>query len=100
MAHNIRKMEVQIPVNIFEEAGKFVVFSPVIDLSSCGDSEEQARKKFTEAAAIFFDEISRMGTIDDVLTECGWQKVAHKSSWSPPVYKSSTEVVNIPEKVC
>jgi len=62
MAQGIGMIEVQIPVNIFEEAGKFVVYSPAIDLSSCGDSESKARKRFAEAAAIFFEELARMGT--------------------------------------
>lgn len=100
MGQRTRKIEVQIPINIFEESGKFVIYSPAIDLSSCGNSEEQARKRFAEAAAIFFDEIARMGTLDEVLTECGWRKVTRKSSWTPPVCKSSTASVRIPEGVC
>jgi len=95
-----RKMKIQIPTVSFEEAGKFVVYSPAIDLSSCGDSEEEARKRFAEAAAIFFDEITKMGTLEDVLTECGWRKAKGKNTWAPPVYKSSTESVQIPQGVC
>jgi hypothetical protein len=74
----------RIPVILFEEGAKFVAYSPAIDLSTCGDSEEQARKRFVEAATIFFDEITHMGTIDDVLIECGWQKVPGKQTWLPP----------------
>jgi hypothetical protein len=81
----------RIPVILFEEGTKFVAYSPAIDLSTCGDSEDQARKRFIEAASIFFDEITRMGTIEDVLTECGWQKSAEKQTWLPPKYKSCTE---------
>jgi hypothetical protein len=41
-----------------------------------------------------------MGTVDDVLTECGWKKetVKHKSSWSPPIYRQ--ELVKITDGVC
>jgi hypothetical protein len=81
----------RIPVILFEEGAKFVAYSPVIDVSTCGDSEEQARQRFIEAATIFFNEIPRMGTIEDVLTECGWQKAPGKQTWLPPKYKSCTE---------
>jgi len=46
-----------------EEGDKFVAYSPAIDLSTCGDTEEQARKRFIEAASLFFDEIISMGTV-------------------------------------
>ena len=77
----------KVPFFVFKEGDKFVAYSPAIDLSTSGDTEKQARKRFAEAAKIFFDEIKRMGTIDDVLTECGWEKVMPESSWSPPTYK-------------
>jgi hypothetical protein len=81
----------KIPVILFEEGRKFVAYSPAIDISTCGDSEEQARKRFIEAAAIFFEEITRMGTIDEVLSECGWTQMPGKQTWLPPKYRSCTE---------
>ncbi len=81
----------KIPVILFEEGNKVVAYSPAIDLSTCGDTEEQARKRFIEAASIFFDEINRMGTTDDVLAECGWYKLPRQHTWLPPRYKSCTE---------
>ncbi len=87
----------KIPVIFFKEGNKIVAWSPAIDLSTCGDTEEQARKRFAEAAKIFLDEIIRMGTVDDVLTECGWKKVMPECSWSPPTYKQ--DFVQIAEGV-
>ena len=87
----------KIPVILFREGNKIIAYSPAIDLSTSGDTEKQARKRFAEAAKIFFDEITRMGTIDDVLTECGWEKVTPEGSWSPPTYKQ--EFVQISEGV-
>ncbi len=68
----IDKVDSRIPVIIFEEGKKFVAYSPAIDLSTCGNTEEQARKRYIEAASIFFTEISSMGTLDEVLAECGF----------------------------
>jgi hypothetical protein len=90
-------IETKIPVLFFEEGKKVIAYSPALDLSSCGKDEKQARKRFAEAAAIFIDEVNKMGTLSEVLEECGWQRVPEKHQWSPPVYRGSTEeAVRIP----
>lgn len=94
MANSI---EARIPVIFFEEGDKVIAYSPALDLSTCGDTEAQARKRFKEAVMIFFDEITKMGTMDEVLEECGWRKLTAKHAWSPPVYRSCTEeLIHIP----
>lgn len=87
-----------IPVIFFKEGNKVVAYSPALELSTCGDTEDQARTRFKEAVKIFFDEVAQMGTLEDVLIECGWKKITRNSSWSPPIYKH--EIVQIPEGVC
>lgn len=90
-------VEAKIPVLFFEEGKKVIAYSPALDLSSCGDSEEQARQRFAEAAMIFLDEIEAMGTLSEILEEYGWHKAPGKDKWLPPVYKGSTEeAVRIP----
>jgi len=88
---SLDNIQARIPVIVFEEGNKFVAFSPAIDLSTCGNSETQARKRFVEAATIFFDKITAMGTIGDVLSECGWYKQANQNTWLPPKYTSCIE---------
>jgi len=91
------KFDARIPVLFFEEDDKIVVYSPALDLSTFGKTEEQAKKRFAEAAMIFMDEIVEMGTVDEVLEECGWKKVARQRAWVPPVYrKCEEELVQIP----
>jgi hypothetical protein len=87
LQHIEGKARGKVPVIFFKEGNKIIAYSPAIDLSTCGDTEEQASKRFSEAAGIFFNEIIKMGTIDDVLAECGWEKFTDGDSWSPPVYK-------------
>jgi len=81
------KIDAKIPFFVFKEGENFVAYSPALDLSTCGDTEKEARKMFAEAARIFLDEIVRMGTVADVLTELGWKQVTPEMSWSPPTYK-------------
>jgi len=83
--------EAKIPVIFFQEGNKVIAYSPALDLSTCGDTEQQAHSRFTEAVRIFFKEAAKMGTLSEVLEECGWQKDPHKRVWSPPEYKSFTE---------
>ena len=85
-----------IQVLFFEEGNKVIAYSPAFDLSSCGDTEETARSRFAEAVAIFLGKVTRMGTLSDVLEECGWHKVPKKHEWYPPVYKATEEAIGIP----
>jgi len=97
MAANI---EAKIPVLFFQEGKKVIAYSPALDLSSCGDTEQQARKRFGEAAVIFLTEIHKMGTVEEVLEEYGWHKVPNQHTWSPPIYRSCTEeLIKIPAGV-
>ena len=92
----VKDIDVKIPVLFFEEGNKVIAYSPAFDLSSCGDTEEKARSRFAEAVAIFLDEITRMGTLNEILEECGWRKVPKKQEWYPPVYKATEEAISIP----
>ncbi len=96
----VKSIDTKIPVLFFEEGNKVIAYSPAFDLSTCGDTEEKARGKFAKAVAIFLSEITKMGTLDEVLEECGWSKVPEGHGWCPPVYKVCTEeLISIPMEV-
>ena len=91
----MHKIKAKLDVIFFKEGKKFIAYSPAIDLSTCGDTFAQAKKRFAEAADVFFEETIKMGTIEDVLKECGWKKVSRpKTHWVPPtiIGQSETEV--------
>ncbi len=92
----VKDIKANIPVLFFEEGNKVIAYSPAFDLSSCGETEEKARSRFAEAVAIFLSEVTRMGTLNEVLAECGWRKVPEKQGWYPPVYKTTEEAISIP----
>lgn len=77
------KMSFKLPITVLKEDKRFVVYSPVIDLSTSGKTFEEAQKNFVEAALLFFEEIVDKKTIDEVLMELGWHKI--KNDWQPPV---------------
>ncbi|MCG2686491.1 hypothetical protein L6258_03970 [Candidatus Parcubacteria bacterium] len=93
-----RTSQVSLPVSIFREGGCFVAYSPALDLSTSAMSYEKVRERFGEAVQIFFEEILDKGTVDEVLTELGWQKVRRR--WEPPVLVSQeSEKFIVPLKV-
>jgi hypothetical protein len=77
----MKKINFKIPVTIFKEKDMFVAYTPALDLSTSGKTFVQVRKRFAEAINIFFEEIERMGTIDEVLGGLGWRKI--KQEWRP-----------------
>lgn len=72
-----------LPVDILKEGDSFIAYTPALDLSTVGDTFEEAQQRFKEAVQIFFEEINEKGTVDEVLTELGWQK--YKNEFTPPI---------------
>jgi predicted RNase H-like HicB family nuclease len=90
-------LEFNLPVSILREGKKFVAFSPALDLSTSGDTHEEARRRFTEIVNIFFEELIQKGTLEEVLRNLGWRRVQKK--WSPPVVVSQeSKTVRVPVK--
>ncbi len=101
--HGVSKMQiisrkVRIPVFLSKERKSYVAYSPALDLSSCGRTLAQAQKRFSGAVGLFLDELEAMGTLDQVLTELGWQKQEHpRKEWIPPHLLKHTQMeVTIP----
>lgn len=84
-----------LSVVFLREGDSFVAYSPALDLSTSASSFEKARSRFVEAVKLFFDEIIKKGTLDEVLQELGWQK--HNKEWQPPlIISQETESIRIP----
>lgn len=86
------KLELNIPVTIFKENKQFVAYTPVLDLSTSGNNYQEVKKRFSEAVRIFFAEIIKAGTLDEMLSNLGWRRI--NKQWTPPVM-----VAHEPEKV-
>jgi len=88
-------LEVKLPVSIFKEGKHFIAYTTALDLSTSGKSFEDVKQRFDEAVTIFFEEIIKKGTLEDILTELGWRKIARE--WSPPpVIAHEAEEFKIP----
>lgn len=76
-------LEVNLPVSFLKEGNKYVAYTPALDLSTCGNSYQQAKKRFAEVVDIFFAELIDNGTLEEVLSGLGWKKT--QATWNPPV---------------
>jgi len=87
-------IETNLPISFYKEGRQFIAYCPALDLSSCGDTFAEAKKNLAEALDIFFAETVKMGTLEEVLIECGWKKVSRpKLHWEPPTRQFIAETV-------
>ncbi|MFH1996467.1 MAG: hypothetical protein ABIJ27_05655 [Candidatus Omnitrophota bacterium] len=71
----MRGFKVNLGVLFYKEGEKIIAFSPALDISTCGRSFEQAKRRFEELVNIFIAEAKKMGTLEKVLQDLGWKKV-------------------------
>ena len=86
------KPNIVVRAEIFREGDLYVGFCPDLDVSSFGESVDDARKSLREALEAFLEECEAMGTLQDVLEEAGF--VRQDANWLPrqPV---SAELVSL-----
>jgi len=90
-------LEFKLPVSILREGKRFIAYSPVLDLSTSGKSYEEAKKRFKEIVNIFFEELIKKGTLEEVLRDLGWRRV--QTRWNPPVVIShESQIIRVPAK--
>jgi predicted RNase H-like HicB family nuclease len=59
---------------LFEEDEQIVAVCPELDVSSFGDTPEQALLSLQEAVTVFLEECLRMNTLEAVLEEAGYRR--------------------------
>lgn len=73
-----------LPVSILKEGKYFIAYTPVLDLSTSGETLAEVKRRFNEVVQIFFEEVMEKGTLDEVLAGLGWQKL--NKNWTPPTF--------------
>lgn len=53
--------QANLPVTFLREGKKFVAYTPALDLSTSGDTLEQAQKRFAEAAGSSLKSATKWG---------------------------------------
>ncbi len=81
------KLSYRLPVIITKQNRRFVAYTPALDISTSGKTEKEVKERFEELVNIFFEEIIKANTVNDILSELGWKKV--QRVWTPPQVVSS-----------
>ncbi len=91
-------MKAEIAFQIVKQGKRYIAHAPALDLSTSGMSEAEAKSRFAEIVPLFFDELMDAGTLNDVLSELGWQKGTEsaQNGWLPPIVKNDQLQVKIP----
>lgn len=79
-------MRIDYTVQIWKEGDQFIAHAMPIDVMSSGRSPDEARRALTEAVELFIETAREMGTLDEVLEECGYQ--FEKDAWVSPTWIS------------
>jgi len=72
-------LKISLKIEIFKEGDMYVALSPELNVSSFGETVEDAKRSIKEALEAFIEECERMGTLEDILEESGFLRV--NDSW-------------------
>lgn len=69
-------IKIELRINYFEEDGTIVALCPELQVSSFGDTLDEAEKSIKEALDLFLEGCETLGTINEVLEESGFMSQA------------------------
>jgi predicted RNase H-like HicB family nuclease len=73
-------------VHIFKEGNTYVAHVPALDVSSCGATGDEARRNIRDAVRGFLEASAKLGTLDEILQEAGYEREGEK--WHAPEFVS------------
>jgi predicted RNase H-like HicB family nuclease len=83
LSKRVMKMELSVKTQIIREGDVFVAYAPELDVSSCGDTVEEARRNLREAVELFIETAREKGALKDILEEAGFHE-EDSSVWQGP----------------
>lgn len=83
------RRQIQFTCQLFCEGDQIVSLCPELNVSSFGDTPEEAEAALHEAVTLFLEECDRMDTLNEVLEEAGYQLERREvpvlvEEWTPP----------------
>lgn len=67
-------MRIKLTEELWREGNMYVSYCPELDIASCGESVEQAKKNLKEAILINLEEAQKLGTLSTLLQEAGFDE--------------------------
>jgi len=83
-------MKIYARIDYFKEDGVIVALCPELQVSSFGNTIVEAEQSIQEALELFFEGCETMGSLDEVLEESGYIKIADNWRLRKPVKTTET----------
>jgi predicted RNase H-like HicB family nuclease len=80
-------MHLDMTVHVWKEGEQYVAHAMPLDVMSSGATPEAARQALDEAVSVFLLTTADMGTLEEVLEECGYERQG--DAWVSPDFVSS-----------
>ena len=68
-------MKLKLTEELWKEGNMYVSYCPELDIASCGEDVDQAKKNLKEVIRINLEEARKLGALDDLLQEAGFDEV-------------------------
>jgi len=68
----MQPVSLSVQVFITKEGESYIAYCPALELSSYGDSIDEAKDCFQDAVNIFIEETAKRGTLEKMLLSFGW----------------------------
>ena len=88
------KFELKVPVEVHKGATAFIARCPIFEVSSQGKSPAEAKKNLVDALSLFITTCFEMGTLDQVMKECGFKP--RKTATGALSLKKDQELLSVP----
>lgn len=74
--------QITLTLQIFQEGKIFVAYNPELDVSSCGNTLEEARRNLSDATRGFLKSAKKLNTLEEILVEAGFKHEGYH--WASP----------------
>lgn len=88
------KFELKVPVEVYKGSTASIARCPIFDVSSQGKTPAEAKKNLVDALTLFVTTCFEMGTLDEVMKECGFKP--RKATAGKPCLKKDQELLSVP----
>ncbi len=67
-------MKLKLTEELWKEGNMYVSYCPELDIASCGETIDQAKKNLGEVILINLEEAQKIGTLGNLLQEAGFDE--------------------------
>jgi predicted RNase H-like HicB family nuclease len=67
-------VKLKLTEELWKEGNMYVSYCPELDIASCGETIDQAKKNLGEVIQINLEEAQKMGTLENLLQEAGFDE--------------------------